>query len=121
MLPSQTLRRALTKGMFSRYAYHLLVPAVGHLYWRQASAAPTPNLQLQSKMMVYDRVVTDLNAARLRETSHPVFHALIEASLSIAIDVMPPLLIPECLLIVHKTAGIPTDDADISHPFKNYR
>lgn len=43
--------------------------------------------------MVYDRVVADLNAARLRETSHPVFHALIEASLSIAIDVMsfPPI------------------------------
>jgi nuclear pore complex protein Nup93 len=48
-----------------------------------------PNLQLQSKMMVYDRVIIDLNAARLRETSHPVFHALIEASLSIAVDVNP--------------------------------
>lgn len=40
-------------------------------------------------MMVYDRVITDLNAARLRETSHPIFHALIEASLSIAVDVLP--------------------------------
>ena len=44
-------------------------------------------------MMIYDRVVTDLNAARLRETSHPVFHALIEASLSIAVDVM--ILLPD--------------------------
>ena len=49
-------------------------------------------------MMVYDRVVTDLNAARLRETSHPVFHALIEASLSVAVDVIPFLLIPDLVL-----------------------
>jgi len=49
-------------------------------------------------MMIYDRVVTDLNAARLRETSHPVFHALIEASLSIAVDVMALLPDPEPLL-----------------------
>ncbi|KAF9651296.1 nucleoporin-interacting protein NIC96 [Thelephora ganbajun] len=52
-----------------------------------SSTVSTPNLQLQSKMMIYDRVVAGLNAARLRETSHPVFHALIEASLSIAVDV----------------------------------
>jgi len=50
-------------------------------------------------MMIYDRVVTDLNAARLRETSHPVFHALIEASLSIAVDVMTLLPDPNPLLI----------------------
>lgn len=48
--------------------------------------------------MIYDRVVTDLNAARLRETSHPVFHSLIEASLSIAVDVIPSLLFLELLL-----------------------
>lgn len=48
--------------------------------------------------MIYDRVITDLNAVRLRETSHPVFHALIEASLSIAVDVIPPLPSPERLL-----------------------
>ena len=72
-------------------------------------------------MMIYDRVVTDLNGARLRETSHPVFHALIEASLSITVDVRP-LSIPERLLTVYKTsAGIPTDDANISHPLENYR
>lgn len=49
-------------------------------------------------MMIYDRVVTDLNAARLRETSHPVFHALIEASLSIAVDVILLLPLLEFLL-----------------------
>lgn len=46
-------------------------------------------------MMIYDRVVANLNAARLRETSHPVFHALIEASLSIAVDVMALLPGPD--------------------------
>ena len=71
--------------------------------------------------MIYDRVVTDLNAARLRETSHPVFHALIEASLSIAVDVMsfPPdlnLYLP----VYDISAGIPTDDTNISHPLENY-
>ena len=45
--------------------------------------------------MIYDRVVADLNAARLRETSHPVFHTLIEASLSIAVDVIPLFLFPD--------------------------
>ena len=73
-------------------------------------------------MMIYDRVVTDLNAARLRETSHPVFHALIEASLSIAVDVMLLFLVPGRLLTVSITsAGISTDDANISHPLENYR
>lgn len=72
--------------------------------------------------MIYDRVITDLNAARLRETSHPVFHALIEASLSIAVDVMPLLLVPECLLTVCNTlASVPTDDANISHPLEDHR
>jgi len=71
--------------------------------------------------MIYDRVVTDLNAARLRETSHPVFHALIEASLSIAVDVCHSS-VPERLLTVYNTsAGIPTDDTNISHPLEDYR
>jgi nuclear pore complex protein Nup93 len=42
---------------------------------------------MQSKMMVYDRVISDLNAARLRGTSYPIVHALIEASLSLNTDV----------------------------------
>lgn len=37
--------------------------------------------------MAYDRVVTDLNAARLRGTSYPIVHALISASLSVNHDV----------------------------------
>ncbi|KAI0641165.1 nucleoporin-interacting protein NIC96 [Trametes meyenii] len=50
------------------------------------SVGPAPNLQMQSKMMAYDRVVADLNAARLRGTSYPVLHALIQASVSTASD-----------------------------------
>lgn len=34
--------------------------------------------------MAYDRVITDLNNARLKGTSFPIVHALIEASLSIS-------------------------------------
>ena len=37
--------------------------------------------------MAYDRVVTDLNNARLKGTSFSVVHALINASLSISPDV----------------------------------
>ena len=42
---------------------------------------------MQSKMMAYGRVVGELNAARLRGTSYPIVHALVEASLAIASDV----------------------------------
>lgn len=37
--------------------------------------------------MAYDRVITELNNARLRGTSYPLVHALIDASRSIASDV----------------------------------
>ena len=38
--------------------------------------------------MAYDRVITELNGARLRGTSYPLVHAPIHASRSIASDVM---------------------------------
>jgi nuclear pore complex protein Nup93 len=38
-------------------------------------------------MMIYDRVITELNAARLRETSYPIVHSLMQASLSLPNDV----------------------------------
>ncbi|KAI0053140.1 nucleoporin-interacting protein NIC96 [Auriscalpium vulgare] len=50
------------------------------------STGPSPNLQMQSKMMAYDRVVSDLNAARLRGLSYPIVNSLIQASLSIHSD-----------------------------------
>ncbi|KAF8341685.1 nucleoporin-interacting protein NIC96 [Amanita rubescens] len=51
-----------------------------------ASVSPSITLQMQSKMMAYDRVVSELNSARLRGTSFPIVHALIEASLAVAPD-----------------------------------
>lgn len=51
-----------------------------------SSVTPSLSLQMQSKMMAYDRVISDLNAARLRRTSFPVVHALIEASLAVSHD-----------------------------------
>jgi nuclear pore complex protein Nup93 len=42
---------------------------------------------MQGKMMAYDRVVVELNAARLRGASFPVVHAFIQAALSLNPDV----------------------------------
>ncbi|KAJ7259621.1 nucleoporin-interacting protein NIC96 [Mycena rebaudengoi] len=55
-------------------------------FGKSVSTAPSLTLQMQSKMMVYDRVITELNAARLRGTSYPIVHALIRASLDVAPD-----------------------------------
>ncbi|EAU93284.1 nucleoporin-interacting protein NIC96 [Coprinopsis cinerea okayama7 len=51
-----------------------------------SSVGPNISLQMQSKMMAYDRVITELNSARLRGTSFPIVHALIDASLAVASD-----------------------------------
>ncbi|KAF9007943.1 nucleoporin-interacting protein NIC96 [Cyathus striatus] len=51
-----------------------------------SSIGPSLSLQMQNKMMAYDRVVTDFNAARIRGTSYPIIHALIDASLATAQD-----------------------------------
>ncbi|GLB36674.1 putative nuclear pore protein [Lyophyllum shimeji] len=45
-----------------------------------SSIAPSLSLQMQNKMMAYDRVIVDLNAARLRGTSYPIAHSLLSAS-----------------------------------------
>jgi len=44
---------------------------------------------MQSKMMAYDRVIAELNSARLRGTSSPIVHSLISASAAVASDVRP--------------------------------
>jgi nuclear pore complex protein Nup93 len=38
---------------------------------------------MQSKMMAYDRAVSELNAARLRGTSCPIIHLLMQAAASL--------------------------------------
>ncbi|KAH9487230.1 Nucleoporin NIC96 [Psilocybe cubensis] len=51
-----------------------------------STTTPSLSLQMQSKMLAYDRVIADLNAARLQGTSYPVVHSLVEASLAVASD-----------------------------------
>ncbi|EIN13233.1 nucleoporin-interacting protein NIC96 [Punctularia strigosozonata HHB-11173 SS5] len=51
-----------------------------------ASTGPSVSLQTQSKMMAYDRVIGDLNNARLRGTSYPIIHSLMQAAASLPID-----------------------------------
>ena len=48
-------------------------------------AAPNLSLQLQGKMMA-DRVVAELNAARVRGASFPIVHCCIQAALSLNPD-----------------------------------
>ncbi|RPD59374.1 nucleoporin-interacting protein NIC96 [Lentinus tigrinus ALCF2SS1-7] len=79
-----------------------------------ASVGPSPNLQMQSKMMAYDRVVSELNTARLRGTSFPIVHSLIQASLSANPD-------PRSVQITHnfhvlaKITGEPPSLPPIAH------
>jgi nuclear pore complex protein Nup93 len=76
-----------------RGALHCLLTFLTFL---QLSAAPSPSLQMQGKMMAYDRVVVELNVARLRGTSYPVIHAFIQAALTLNPDVRA-LLMPASL------------------------
>ncbi|KAG1777297.1 nucleoporin-interacting protein NIC96 [Suillus placidus] len=48
-----------------------------------ASTGPSLTLQMQSKMMAYDRAISELNAARLRGTPCPVIHLLMQAAASL--------------------------------------
>ncbi|KAG8220223.1 nucleoporin-interacting protein NIC96 [Butyriboletus roseoflavus] len=48
-----------------------------------ASTSPSLTLQMQSKMMAYDRAVGELNAARSRGTSCPIIHLLMQAAASL--------------------------------------
>ncbi|CAK5264164.1 unnamed protein product [Mycena citricolor] len=50
------------------------------------TATPSLTLQMQTKMMKYDRVVAEFNTARLRDTSYPIVHAFLRASLDVASD-----------------------------------
>ncbi|KAG1845085.1 Nup93/Nic96-domain-containing protein [Suillus subalutaceus] len=48
-----------------------------------ASTGPSLTLQMQSKMMAYDRAISELNAARSRGTSCPIIHLLMQAAASL--------------------------------------
>ncbi|KAG6850171.1 hypothetical protein H0H93_016851 [Arthromyces matolae] len=52
----------------------------------QSTTVPTLSLQMQNKMMAYDRIITDFNVSRLRGTSYPIVHSLLSASATIDPD-----------------------------------
>ncbi|TFK47932.1 nucleoporin-interacting protein NIC96 [Heliocybe sulcata] len=51
-----------------------------------STSGPAPNMHMQTKMLAYDHVIADLNAARLRGESYPVIHALEDATRSMNQD-----------------------------------
>ena len=60
--------------------------------------------------MAYDRVITELNNARLRGTSYPLVHALIDASRSVASDVsLSPSIRKILVLSFHVVSRHPND------------
>ncbi|KAF8905156.1 nucleoporin-interacting protein NIC96 [Mucidula mucida] len=48
-----------------------------------AVSTPSLNLQMQNRMMAYDRAVADLNAARLRKVSFPIVHTFMHVAASL--------------------------------------
>lgn len=75
---------------------------------------------MQGKMMAYDRVVVDLNAARLRGTSFPVIHAFIQAALTLNSDVRAFLMLAGHLFI-HYTSANASGHTNIPYSCENYR
>ncbi|KAF9076587.1 nucleoporin-interacting protein NIC96 [Rhodocollybia butyracea] len=47
---------------------------------KQTSSSAPISLQMHTKMLAYDRTIVSLNTARLRGTSFPIVHALIDAA-----------------------------------------
>lgn len=77
-----------------------------------ASTGPSLSLQMQSKMMAYDHVISALNNARLRGTSFPIVHALMETSLSTEPHNMQ---MTQNFHIVSKITGEPKSLPSIEH------
>lgn len=76
---------------------------------------------MQGKMMAYDRVVVDLNAARIRGTSFPVIHAFIQAALTLNPDVRAFLTLPGLSLFIRYTSANASSHTNIPYSCKNYR
>ena len=75
---SLTVRKAFSFGI-----------SLSEISGQQASTGPSLTLQMQSKMMAYDRAIGELNAARLRGTSCPIIHLLKQAAASLNAEVCP--------------------------------
>lgn len=70
--------------------------------------------------MAYDRVVTELNACRLRGTSYPVTHGLLEASLTVSSSIQssssqPQVLFAPTLHILSKITAEPPALPPLEH------
>ncbi|KAF8168415.1 Nup93/Nic96-domain-containing protein [Crassisporium funariophilum] len=80
-----------------------------------AGGGPSVSLQMQSKMMAYDRVITDLNEARLRGVSYPIIHALIDASLSLPSPSAPALQLTQNFHLLSKITAEPPALPPLTH------
>ncbi|KAH8101571.1 nucleoporin-interacting protein NIC96 [Cristinia sonorae] len=79
-----------------------------------ASTGPAPDVQTQSKMLAYDRVIVELNSARLRGTSYPIVHALMQASLSLNPEARAPQITQD-FHILAKITGEPPSAVPLQH------
>ncbi|KAI0079058.1 nucleoporin-interacting protein NIC96 [Panus rudis PR-1116 ss-1] len=85
-----------------------------------ASTGPAPSLQTQSKMLAYDRVIAELNTARLRGISYPIVHALLQASIQIqasnqASISQPVAQIPSIFHLLSKITAEPPSLPPLEH------
>ncbi|EIM91909.1 nucleoporin-interacting protein NIC96 [Stereum hirsutum FP-91666 SS1] len=77
------------------------------------STGPSPSLQMQSKMMAYDRPITELNQARLRGVSYPIIHALLHSSLALHPDRTNPM--SQLFHLLSKITSEPPSIPPLSH------
>lgn len=73
----------------------------------------------RTKMMAYDRVVSQLNASRLQGTSFPIVHALIEASLALNPDVRA-IITQWRRLYRTPLVESPSNDTELPRPRQNH-
>ncbi|EGO19481.1 hypothetical protein SERLADRAFT_453453 [Serpula lacrymans var. lacrymans S7.9] len=64
-------------------------------------------LQMQSKMMAYDRVIGELNSARLNGVSYPVVHSLMQAASSLNVDASSAQMVQNFHILSKITAEPP--------------
>ncbi|KAI6153159.1 nucleoporin-interacting protein NIC96 [Pisolithus tinctorius] len=79
-----------------------------------ASTGPSLTLQMQSKMMAYDRTVCELNAARLRGTSCPIIHLLMQAAANLNLDPSSMQMVLNCQILI-KITGEPPALPPVEH------
>ena len=80
-------KRASMEKAVWQYVLYICAKKCCCLTGSQASTGPSLSLQMQSKMMVYDQSISELNNTRLRGTSFPILHSLIQASRRVNTDV----------------------------------